>query len=166
VTTPRLVGTRPDAYEALEKAGIELYSNVSPGKDHWLNAGSGLSGVHYTMVFCHDFVGVQFILDGAKERNKALFDHLHERRSEIEKRFGADLDWRRMDDNKASIIEYRHDFDGHNRAAWPEMIKWLLKWLPAMEKTFAPEIEGLRKIVKARFGKNAAGEANGTTSEA
>lgn len=106
------------------------------------------------MIFCHDFIGIQFVLDGAQDRNKALLDHLLARRAEIEKRFGAELDWRRMDGNKASIIEYRHGFDGHNRTAWPEMIRWLVNWLPAMEKTFAPEIEGLRKIAKARFGKN------------
>lgn len=152
--------------EALEKAGVELYGNVSPSKDHWLSAGSGLSGVHYSMIFCHDFAGIQFVLDGTKERNKALFDHLHERRAEIEKRFGAKLEWRRMDGNKASIIEYRQDFDGHNRAVWPEMIKWLVKWLPAMEKAFDPEIEGLRKIVKAKFAKNTAGESNGSAAEA
>lgn len=152
--------------EALEKAGVELYGNVSPSRDHWLSTGSGLSGVHYSMIFCHDFISVQFVFDGAKERNKALFDHLHARRAEIEKRFGAELDWRRMDGNKASIIEYRQDFDGHNRTSWPEMVKWLVKWLPAMEKTFAPEIEGLRKIVKARFGKNTGGEIGGGAGEA
>lgn len=152
--------------EVLEKAGVELYGNVSPSRDHWLSAGSGLSGAHYSMIFCHDFVGIQFVLDGTKERNKALFDHLHQRRTEIEKRFGVEMDWRRMDGNKASIIEYRQDFDGHNRASWPEMIKWVVAYLPAMEKAFAPEIEGLRRIVKARFGKNAAGEAGVDTSEA
>ncbi len=151
--------------EALEKAGVELYGNVSPSKDHWLNAGSGLSSVHYAMIFCHDFVGLQFVFNGAKERNKALFDHLHSRHSEIEKRFGAKLDWRRMDDNKASIIEYRQDFVGHNRAVWPEMIKWLVRWLPSMEKTFAPEIEGMRKIVRTRFGKGAPGASLAVGSE-
>lgn len=145
--------------EALEKAGVERYGNVSPSRDHWLSAGSGLSGAHYSMIFCHDFISVQFVLDGAKERNKALFDHLHERRTEIEKRFGEELDWRRMDGNKASIIEHRQDFDGHNRAAWPDMIKWLVARMPAIEKAFGPEIEGMRRIIKARFGKNTGGES-------
>src|ERR1051326_4470896 len=45
--------------DALEQAGVDLYGNVSPSRDHWLNAGSGLSGVHYTMIFSKDEARVE-----------------------------------------------------------------------------------------------------------
>ena len=35
--------------EALVQANVALYRNVGPSKDHWLNAGAGLGGVHYAM---------------------------------------------------------------------------------------------------------------------
>ncbi len=135
--------------EALEKAGITLYSNVAPGKDHWLSAGSGLSGVHYTMVLNKDEARVEFVLDrGSKEQNKLLFSQLAARSEEIDRRFGARLVWRRMDDKKASIIGFSKPFDGHNREAWPEMIAWLIAQVRLMESTFDPEIAGLRSALR------------------
>jgi hypothetical protein len=55
---------------ALEEAGVGLYSNVSPSNDHSLNA--GMPGVHYTMFFGKDEAWVEFVQNGAKERNKEL----------------------------------------------------------------------------------------------
>ncbi|MBB5035211.1 DUF4268 domain-containing protein [Prosthecobacter vanneervenii] len=133
------------ALEALEQAGIDLYSNVSPGKDHWLNSGSGLSGVHYTMVFSKDEVRVEFVLSrSAKEQNKTLFDTLYQRCAALEQRFGEPLEWRRLDEKKASIILARKLFDGYNKDNWADMIKWLVERVQRMEETFEPEIALLR----------------------
>lgn len=131
--------------EALEAAGITLYSNVSPSRDHWLNAGSGMSGVHYSMIFNRDEARVNFVLGRAsKEQNKALFDKLHQQAATLDERFGSKLSWRRMDDKKVSIVEYAQAFDGHNRESWPQMISWLVENVRKLEKTFAPEVPALR----------------------
>jgi hypothetical protein len=84
---------------------VDLYGNVSPSKDHWFNAGSGVAGVHYTMIFSKDEARAgELVFDGAKERNNSFFDHLLSKRTEIEQASGSSLDWRRMEDNKVSII--------------------------------------------------------------
>jgi hypothetical protein len=139
--------------EALQKAGVPLYANVAPGRDHWLNAGSGLSGVHYSMIFNRDEARVNFVLERpSREQNKALFDVLHSRAAELEQRFGAALSWRKMEDRKASIIEHAKAFDGHNRESWPAMIEWLVENIRRLETAFAPEISTLRATLRQLQG--------------
>lgn len=131
--------------DVLQHAGFDLYSNVSPSKDHWLNAGSGLSGVHYTMIFSRDEARVEFVFDRAsKEQNKALFDRLFESREGIEKAFGATLTWRRMEEKKASIIAHAQPFDGYDKDTWPEMTAWLLDHIRRLKSATAPHIQALR----------------------
>jgi hypothetical protein len=135
--------------EALQQANVGLYSNVAPSRDHWLNAGSGLSGVHYSMIFNRDEARVNFVLGRAsKEKNKVLFDALHSCSAELEKAFGSALSWRRMDDKKVSIIEYSKSFDGHNRDSWPEMIAWLVEHIQRLETAFDPQISTLRAALR------------------
>lgn len=135
--------------EALEQAKVALYSNVSPSRDHWLNAGSGLSGVHYAMIFNRDEARVNFVLGRAsREQNKALFDLLHAQAETVNRAFGAPLSWRRMDDKKVSIIEYTQPFDGHNRTSWPAMIAWLVEHIQRLEAAFDAQIPHLRAALR------------------
>lgn len=141
------------ALEALENAKVDLYSHVSPSRDHWLNAGSGISGVQYAMIFSKDEARVDFMFSRAAQAdNKALFDSLHGRREEIEARFGGALEWRRLDDKKLSMILIRQPFDGYNRDSWPAMIEWLVQNVRKMEATFKPEIPVLRKVLGKGVG--------------
>lgn len=140
--------------EAFEKAGVRLYENVSPSRDHWLNAGSGLGGVHYAIVFSKDEARVEFVLSHrTPEKNKAMFDHLKAHADELERRFGAPLEWRRMDDNKASIIAFAQPFDGYDKANWPAMIAWLTKHIAKLDAAFSLEISDLRQLLRTRFPK-------------
>ena len=150
--------------EALTKANIELYSNVSPSRDHWLNAGSGMGGVHYSMIFNRDEARVDFALSTrSKEANKALFDHLYARREHIEAAFGSELMWRRMDDKKVSLIECAASFEGHNRENWPTMIDWLVAHVRKMEKAFEKEVPALRIVARTRFSKDVTAEEGVST---
>ncbi|MCO4891335.1 DUF4268 domain-containing protein [Cupriavidus sp. WGtm5] len=137
------------ALDALQAANVQLYTNVSPSQDHWVSAGSGMSGVHYNMIFNRDEARVEFVLSTrSKDVNKALFDFLLGRQQQLQSDFGAPLSWRRMDDRKVSIIEYGAPFDGHNRECWPEMIQWLVEHVKRMEKTFQKEVPALRGLVQ------------------
>lgn len=139
--------------EALEKAGVDLYENVTPSREHWLNSGSGLGGVHYAMIFTRDEARVSLVLDRAvKDQNKMLFDLLHARREELEATFGGRLSWRRMDDKKMSIIEAAQPFEGHDRESWTAMIAWLVDHVRRIEKTFDPEIAKLRSALRSLPG--------------
>jgi hypothetical protein len=140
--------------EALEHAGVGLYENVSASRDHWLNAGAGIGGVHYTMIFGRDEARVDFSLaTSSKEKNKFLFDKLYERKERIEKSFGSSMEWRRMDDNKVSLIVFAKPFDGYSRETWPEMIAWLVEHIRRLEDAFEPQIADLRQALRTKFGK-------------
>ncbi len=135
------------ALEALRAAGIQLYANVTPGKDPFLTAGSGVSGVHYYMIFNRKEARVGFGLGTkSKDVNKALFDYLFARRAQLDGDFGAPLSWRRDDANKASLIEIAAPFEGQKREGWPKMIAWLVENVRRMEGAFDKEVQALRSL--------------------
>jgi hypothetical protein len=137
------------ALEGLQKAGVKLYQNISPSRDHWLNAGSGLSGINYAMIFSKSEVRVEFnIARGTQQENKQIFDGLHAQKESIESTFGARLKWLRLDHRKASRIEYQKSFDGYDKENWPEMVAWLIQFLPKMERTFSQQIEVIRRDLR------------------
>lgn len=136
--------------EALERANVKLYANVSPRHDHWLDVSSGLSGVAYSMVLNRDEVRMDFCLDRpSKEQNKMLFDLLHARADEFTAAYGMPLAWRRMDDKKVSIIEASCPCAGHDRQNWPTMIDWFVDQVQRMVRVFGPEVPRLKAALKA-----------------
>lgn len=141
--------------DALEGAGISLYGNVGPTKDNWLYAGSGLGGVHYSMVLVREGVRMELVIGvNTKEKNKALFDHLFGKRQEIEKAFGGAFDWQRLDQYKVSLVGCSESFDGHDKEAWPAMAEWFIDRVPRMERAFAPHIAALRQLLRTQFPKS------------
>ena len=137
--------------ESLRRANVALYANVSPSRDHWLNAGSGIGGVYYTMIFNRDEVRVEFAIGTrSKETNKHLFDYLHARRELIETEFGEPLIWRRLGDKKVALIACATAIDGWNRDNWPRMIEWLVDHVKKMECVFDKEIPALRGLARSQ----------------
>jgi len=121
------------ALERLKQDHIALYANVSPSRDHWLNAGSGVRSCPFSMVFSHREARVELSLSRFEAfENKRIFDQLYERRNEIQEAFGQHLEWRRMDDKKACRIFLAKTFDGYNKEEWPEMAQWLSDHLKAL----------------------------------
>lgn len=145
------------ALAALEAASVTLYSNVSPSNDHWLNAGSGLSGVPFTMIFSQKEARTDLSIGrGSREENKWLFDRLHEQKDAIEADFGAPMEWLRLDNKKAAGIRYRKEFDGYDQENWPEMIEWLTQHVKRLEKAFGGRLKPLGQKLKAEFNSNGA----------
>lgn len=83
--------------------------------DHWYNVAIGTSDAHIdiTLVNKDSLIGVELYITD----NKDLFDKLYERKNEIEQELGFSLDWRRLDNSKASRIVYHIkglNFDDHS----------------------------------------------------
>lgn len=83
--------------------------------DHWYNVAIGTSDAHIdiTLVNKDSLIGVELYITD----NKELFDKLYERKDEIEQELGFNLDWRRLDNSKASRIVYHIkglNFDDHS----------------------------------------------------
>ena len=83
--------------------------------DHWYNVAIGTSEAHIdiTLVNKDSLIGVELYITD----NKELFDKLYNRKDDIEQELGFKLDWRRLDNSKASRIVYHIkglNFDDHS----------------------------------------------------
>lgn len=121
--------------ERFQSSESTLFDNISPSKDHWLTAGSGVSGCGFAFIFGKNELRVELSMSRAKtEENKYLFDHLHEQRESLERDFGAPFEWLRLDEKKSSRIQYSFPADGYNREKWEEWIEWHLEYMTKLEK--------------------------------
>ena len=145
------------ALSALKNSDTSLYNNISPSKDHWLNAGSGISGTPYSLIFGVKEARVELsIARSEKEENKFIFDHLHAQKENIEKEFGASLEWKRLDNKKSSIITCRHEFEGYNQENWDKITQWLVEHIIRLEHAFKKPLAAVNsKLKQTTFTDNA-----------
>lgn len=124
----------------------ELFQNVNPTKDHWLSTGSGIGGVSYTLVISKSFVRIELTLSTSNKLvNKKYFNQLRNVKIQIEERFGHELEWEELPNNKMSRVKFElgsvsileeSDIDTMNN--------FVIDNLPAFENAFKPEIEKIR----------------------
>ncbi len=137
------------ALDALKENNVTLYQNISPSKDHWLNAGSGVRSCPYTLIFGKNEVRVEVLLSRSKRsENKWLFDQLMKQKDALEEAFGDKLIWERLDSKKASRIVYAKSFDGYQQENWPEMIEWMVNYIKRLENTFKKPLQQLNQSLK------------------
>lgn len=103
--------------------------------DHWYNVAIGTSEAHIdiTLVNKDSLIGVELYITD----NKELFDKLFEKKDIIEKDLGFKLDWRRLDNSKASRILYSIkglNFDDHSN--YNELMNKTIDLAVLMRDTF------------------------------
>ena len=123
--------------EVLQTSDCNLYNNISPTKDNWLMASSGVSGCVYTVIFNKKQVRAELILQSSNaERNKLFFDKLKELEIEINNTFGQPLTWLRQDSAKLSKIVTIKECDAYDTDNWPELIDWFVEVTAKLENAF------------------------------
>ncbi|MGB9756331.1 MAG: DUF4268 domain-containing protein [Candidatus Bathyarchaeales archaeon] len=129
--------------QLLEKSSLDIFSNVSPSKDHWIAAGAGKSGLSYNYVILMNSARVEFYIstpDAAK--NKKIFDELYKRRQEIEKDFGEELEWQRLDDKTASRVAKTVSQKGlMNVEEWSDIQSKMIDAMRRLEKAISKHIK-------------------------
>lgn len=123
----------------------QLFSNISPSKDYWISAGAGTSGVVFQYLILKDGARVQLAIEGPDQaRNKAIFDSLYSKKEQIEKVFGEQLTWNRLDNKKASYITKTVADKGlRDNKEWPRIIEKLVETMTRFEKAFSPHVKEL-----------------------
>jgi len=122
------------ALEAFSQSSCTLYNNISPSKDHWLSAGSGVSAVVYQLIFGKNEVRVELNISRRNgDENSFVFDRLQAQQQPIETRFGHSLEWLPLPDKKSCRIQYAKPVDGYDKANWPDMIQWLIEHMTKLE---------------------------------
>jgi len=124
-----------------------LYQNVSPGKDHWLSAGSGISGVTFTSVVTGDYIRIELSIHGkTKEENKAIFDALESQKVKIEAAFGYPIEWERLTDKRMSRVKYElKDVSVFKEEDWTKMFAFMVHYVPMFEAAFKRPIQLLNR---------------------
>ncbi|MDN3519624.1 DUF4268 domain-containing protein [Aquisalimonas lutea] len=143
--------------EALRNSDCRLYDNISPSKDHWLAAGSGVSGVLYNLIFGKGQVRVELSLQRSRaDENQFIYDQLEAEREALEEAFGDLLVWRSLPERKACRIQYACSVDGFNQDNWPWMIDWLVMHAQRLEQTMSDPLkraaDSLRKQGASKAG--------------
>ncbi|ELD0469451.1 DUF4268 domain-containing protein [Escherichia coli] len=139
------------ALEAFQKSVCQLYNNISPSKDHWLSAGSGLSGCPYNLIFLQKELRVElWISRGVTEENKYLFDLLSQSKQDIEHTFGAELEWMRLDEKKSCRIQFSTKANGFNKETWPQAVAWHLEQMTKLEKALKGPLQKAAEAMKQK----------------
>ncbi|KRW80864.1 DUF4268 domain-containing protein [Marinobacter sp. P4B1] len=135
--------------EAFSQSSCDLYNNISPGKDHWLAAGSGLSGMTFNLIFGKSEVRVEFSMARTQaEANKFVFDRLEAQKQEIERIFGAPLIWLRLPNRKACRIQHGESVDGYDKDNWSDIVAWLVEHMSRLETALRGPLEKIRPELK------------------
>ncbi|WP_417809095.1 DUF4268 domain-containing protein [Thioclava sp.] len=135
--------------DALKEAGDTLYQNINAGKDHWLSAGSGLRSCPYALIFGKTELRVEFSFGRASAaENKWLFDRLMEKKDQIEAEFGNEIQWLRLDDKKASRLQFSTPCEGYDKERWPEYVDWHVEHIQKWENALRGPLAELNQALK------------------
>ncbi len=136
--------------DAFCQSSCRLYDNISPGRDHWLAAGSGLSGMSFNLIFGKNEIRVEFSMQRSQaEANQLVFDRLLAQKEQIETAFAAELDWLPLPGRKACRIQFAKPVDGYNKDHWPEMIKWLVEHMTRLDHALQSHLEKIKPELRS-----------------
>lgn len=137
------------ALDVFRNSACNLYDNISASKDHWLSAGSGLSGCPYSLIFNQKELRVEFSISRASaEENTFIFDELLKQQSAIDAAFGEPLEWMRLEGKKSCRIQFSHPAEGFNKELWPEFSAWHLEHMTRLEKAIKQPLQKAAEALK------------------
>ena len=126
------------------KAAV-LFSNRSPGRDHWLSGSTGHSGVNHNFHFLKDRIRYElYVGNSHHDYNKRIFDGLFANKDKIETAFGQELDWRRLDEKKSCRIFAEKQIESYDEDNWTESFQWLDEKMNKGIDAFQPELDRLK----------------------
>ena len=103
--------------------------------DHWYNVAIGTSDAHIdiTLVNKDSVIGVELYITD----NKELFDKLYQKKDEIEDNLGFELDWRRLNNSKASrIVTFIKGLNFDDHSNYNELMNKTIDLAVLMRDTF------------------------------
>lgn len=123
-----------------------LFSNVSPSKDNWISAGSGVSNAAFNFVISQTYARVELLIQRPmKEENKFIFDQLVTYKDEIEQQFGGSLTWERLDEKKACRIKYQLDgCNVFNQEERDKIVEFLVDAMPRFHNAIKDPLHQVR----------------------
>ena len=119
----------------------KLFQNISPTIYNWISAGSGIGGISLNFVVSKKYGRAELYIDkGNQEKNKGIYDALYRIRDEIEKDFGGELGWERLDTKRASRIKSELPSNVFLKENWSEMMEFMTDQMVLLEKAVKPKL--------------------------
>lgn len=106
------------------------FDRVIPHVDRSMNGYFGISGFN---IYCIALLGEArvglYLGKPSKAENKKAFDFVYQHKAEIEEKVGAQLQWNRSDDGKASTVTISlEDVNLENENDWALIAKFHVEW--------------------------------------
>jgi predicted transport protein len=125
--------------------GIPISQSVNK-KYSWISGGSGGKGLIYYYYIRNGQALIDLYIDNQKSSqwNKEVFDTLLAHKYEIEANYGSDVDWRRMDDNRAcrivSSILTITNYETYDNGFWSDIHIKMIKQMILFQDAIQPFI--------------------------
>ncbi len=119
---------------------------LKPRMVNWAGWGLGVADVGLSAVvrFSKN-KGAEVQIDLSGPEAKERFGILETEKKAIEKELGFTLDWQERPDILGSRIVVTRNKDLNDRSAWPEIHRWMLDKMTAMEGAFRPRVVVFKK---------------------
>jgi hypothetical protein len=129
-----------------------LFSNISPSKDNWLSAGTGVSGVGFNFTISRTYARTEVYMSrSVAEENKFIFDKLLAQKETIENETGV-LEWERLDDKKACRIKQELDnVNLYEKDDWEKMSNFMIDSMLKLEPAFRKPLNKINNELKKEF---------------
>lgn len=119
----------------------KLFKTQSPTHSHWTNVAIGRSGVHISLLLNTVEKKITVQLYMKDDIDKRFFDELYKYKDDAEASIGQELDWRRLDDKKASSIDIYKYCDVTKASSQEEMFAWYKEYTEKFITFFKPIIK-------------------------
>jgi hypothetical protein len=121
-----------------------LTARLSPTTRGYINTTAGTPGLSMGYVVWQDEGRVELYIDrGDREENKKIFDELFSHRAEIERGFGGELTWERLEKRRASRVAFDVNTGGYRSPteAWPDIQDETIDAMMRFEAALRPFVE-------------------------
>lgn len=130
------------------KAKTNLHSNVSPGKDNWVTAGAGKSGIGWSYVITMDKGTAELFIDRGpekKEETDKIFEKILNDREKIEKKFGESLVWDKVEGRRVCRIKSLGEIGGlKDTNLWDKIQEDMIDRMVRLEKALRPILSTIK----------------------
>lgn len=120
-----------------------LFHTPSAKSDHWMNIAIGKGGIHISLLLNKPEQKATIQLYMSDDADKTYFDALFLHKDEAEKSIGVPLDWRRLDDKKASTIDIYKKGILNDSVKREEIFEWYREFTEKYIKFFKPLVKKL-----------------------
>jgi len=123
-----------------------LLDGKRAGTHYGLWVGAGMTGLTLGYLILKDGAGIELYIDlGDQQHNKAVFDTLMQHRDEIETNLGYSLDWRRLDELRASrLLKKLGTGSIYDKDQWGTIQDELIEGMNQLDHVLRPYIARLR----------------------